>query len=163
MQDAAHDTALYAPARQAELCLGAFIAYEDVATGKRAKETCDVLTRQLGSDWQIEIEMSSFDSLHVPEVRHLATAAVTSANLIVFSCRDRDLPFHVWQWTELCLQSPDRPTALVALLAGGPCQTGSPRAAESYLAELAHRRGMRFFSYRHSSEADLSADWLARC
>ena len=67
MQYAANDAALDAPARQPELCLGAFIAYEDVATGKRAKETCDVLTRQLGSDWQIEIEMSSFDSLHVPE------------------------------------------------------------------------------------------------
>jgi hypothetical protein len=150
MEYALNPFALDSSARQSSSFLGVFIVYEDVVAGKRAKETCDALAAKLGADWQIEIEMSSFKSLHLPRMRHIAAAAVINANLVVFSCHDGDLPFAVWTWTELCLQRPTGPTALVALLAGRPCQTGSPRAAEKYLAGLADRRGMQFFSHCHT-------------
>jgi hypothetical protein len=146
-----------ASVRQLDSSLGAFIVYEDVAAGKRAKETCDVLAETLGADWQIEIEMSSFKSLLEPRMRRYAATAVTNADLVVFSCLDRDLPFEVWQWTELCLKRPARPTALLALLTGARGPTGAPRAVEKYLAELAQRRGMQFFSHRHSPAADGAA------
>jgi hypothetical protein len=150
MEYALNPIALDSSARQSSSFLGAFIVYEDVVAGKRAKETCDALAEKLGADWQIKIEMSSFKSLHLARMRQIAAAAVINANLVVFSCHDGDLPFEVWTWTELCLQRPTRPTALVAILAGRPCQPGSPRAVEKYLAGLADRRGMKFFSHRHA-------------
>jgi hypothetical protein len=128
-----------------ESCLKAFVIYEDVATGKTAKETCDIMVDELGADSQIEIEMFSFKSLYLRRIQHLASAAARNANLIVFSCYDRDLPFEVRQWAESCLTNPSGPTALVALLTGEPGLVGPPRALENYLAALAHRHGMNFF------------------
>jgi hypothetical protein len=153
VQHATNHAAPDASARHFDSSLSAFIIYENVATGKRAKELCDVLASSLSLDCEIEIELFSFESLHVPRMRRLAAAAATHASLIVFSCLGRHLPLEVWKWTELCLKRPDQPTALVALLAGALCQTGPPQALETYLAGLAHRRGMQFFPNRHSSAA----------
>jgi hypothetical protein len=126
--------------------LSAFIVYENVATGKRAKELCDMVTERLGPGWNMEIEMSSFESLRMPRARQIAVAAVPRANLVVFSFREGDLPFEVWAWTELWLTRPVRPTALVALVAAAAGRTGKPCAAERYLEGVARRRGLDYFS-----------------
>ncbi len=153
MQFEPDDMAVNALARQFDSCLSAFIIYEDVAAGKRAKETCDIVAQRLGDDWQIEIEMSSFRSLHVPQGRRSAALAAANANLVVYSYRTRDLPFEVRKWTESCLKRPGRPMALLALLDAPICHTGPPPVNE-YLAGLAHRRGMQFFSHCLSPVAE---------
>src|SRR5208282_3046841 len=88
--------------------LDAFILYEDVVTGKRAKGTCDILAEMLGAGWQIEVEMSSFKSLQQAKGWRIAAGAVSHADLVVFSCHDGDLPSEVWRWAELCLKRPTR-------------------------------------------------------
>ena len=140
--------------------LSAFIVYEDVATGKKAKEVCDMVTERLGPGWRIEVEMSSFKALAVPQQRQIAIAAVARANLVIFSCHGGALPFEVWAWTELWLMHPVRPTALVALLDGTPGQTGHACAAEKYLAGLARRRGLDYFSHLYIPAAETAADQL---
>jgi hypothetical protein len=137
---------------QVDSRLTAFILYEDVTTGKLAKETCDILSKRIGGDWPIEVEMFSFKSLYMRHIQHLASIAATNANLIVFSCYNRDLPFEVRKWTESCLQCPSWPTALVTLLVGTACRTGESGTVETFLADLAHRRGMQFFSRLDAAE-----------
>jgi hypothetical protein len=160
MQYAPNIVGLDSTAPKVDSCLRAFVVYEDVATGKMAKETCDVLAEELGADSRIEIEMFSFKSLYMRPIQHFASAAATNANLVVFSCYDRDLPFEVRRWTESCLKRPAGPTALVALLADAPRQIGPPRAAKKYLAALAQRHGMQFFSHRRSTAAGAATDQL---
>jgi hypothetical protein len=134
--------------------LRALILYEDVLAGKHAKEMCDALAENLGAEWQIEIELSSFKSLHLEPVWRKTASALSNAHLVVFSCHDGDLPFAVWSWAELCLNRSTQSTALVALLSGAPCQTKSPRAVEKYLLALARRRGLPFFSHRQTRPKD---------
>jgi hypothetical protein len=153
MQYAANMVGLDATAPKVGSRLRAFVVYEDVATGKMAKETCDVLAEELGAGWRVEIEMFSFKSLYMRRIQHFASAAATHADLVVFSCYDRNLPFEVRQWTESSLDRPAGPTALVALLVGARCQIGPPQTVEKYLAALAQRHGMEFFSDRRSAAA----------
>jgi hypothetical protein len=133
-------------AREADASVSAFIIYEDVAAGKRAKETCDVLAQRLGLNWKLGMKLFSFMSLRGLQMRREAAAAATNANLVVFSCHHEELPFEVWEWIELFLPRPDRPTALVALLASPSNLTGPSRNLEKYLAIVARRHGMEFFS-----------------
>jgi hypothetical protein len=147
MHDAPNIVDLDFTEQEIDLRLNAFILYEDVAAGKRAKETCDVLDGKLGPGWKIEIGMSSFKCLRLPEVRQLATEAVHSANLVIFSCYDGHLPLSVRDWTEFCWAGSGRSTSLVALIAGTARQTAPARAAEEYLADVAQRHGLKFFSH----------------
>jgi hypothetical protein len=130
-----------------ELCLNAFIVYEDVPTGKRAKETCDVLSGRLGPGWNIDIGMSSFKSLGHPQLRRHATAAVRDSGLVIFSCYGGRLPAGVCDWMESCLAGPDQPKSLVALIAAGTSEPEHSRAVEKHLFDLAQRHGMRFFCH----------------
>jgi len=132
---------------EVDSCLNALIIYEDVVTGKRAKETCDVVRGQLGPSWNIEIEMSSFKSLRHPRARNLATATARSASLVIFSCYDRLLPVEVFNWTEWCLVPSEQPKSLVALVAVTDRQTRPSCGAEKYLSAVAQRSGMKFFSH----------------
>ncbi len=143
MQDAPKIAEFDYAERGIDLCLNAFILYEDVATGKRAKETCDILDGRLGSGWKTEIGMSSFKSLSLPELRRHAGEMVHSANLVIFSCYDGPLPLGVRDWTESCLVASDRPRSLVALIAATGCDGECSYAAERFLFEVARRHGLR--------------------
>jgi hypothetical protein len=137
-------------ARGADSRLNAFLIYEDVATGKKAKESCDVLARKLGLHWKIDFEMSSFKLLCLPRMRRLAAGIASQADLVIYSCRQGYLPAEVCEWTETCLTRPIGPTALVALLAGPPRDNGEPPVLEQYLAGVAKRLGMNFFSHLYT-------------
>jgi hypothetical protein len=138
--------------------LNAFIVYEDIATGKKAKEVCDMAAERLGPDWKIQIEMSSFKSLRTPRMKEQAMAAVVHANFVIFSCHDRDLPFEVWAWTELWLANPVPATALVVLVAGAPGHVGQSGAVEKYLAGAARGRGLDYFSHLYNPLAGTAAE-----
>jgi hypothetical protein len=149
MRFATTDTAYYALAPSGDPVLNAFIVYEDVRAAKHAKESCDRLAAELGGEWTVEIEMSSFDSLQVPHLQNIATGHLISANIVIFACDGRYLPFEVWQWTESLLRDRGQPAALVAHLGAARCQSRQPLEVEMYLAGLAQRRGMQFFTSRN--------------
>jgi hypothetical protein len=140
--------------------LRAFIVYENLASGKRAKEVCDRLTESLGPGWNIEIEMYSYRSFRMLALRRIAATAATHANLVIFSCHGEELPVEVSEWTEHWLAHPVCPTALVALLTGAPDQTRKPYAVEKHLTDLAQRRGMQYFSHLYIPAADARAAHL---
>jgi hypothetical protein len=148
--------------RETSLCLTAFILYEDVVTGKRAKETCDILDGRLGPGWEIEIGMSSFKSLHIPEFRQLAAEAVQNSSLVIYSCYDGHLPVEVCHWTESCLSVSGRPKSLVALIASPGSQTEPSRPAEKYLADIAQQRGLKFFSHIYAPDSKTAKDCLMK-
>lgn len=141
-------------AREADERLRALIVYEDVASGERAKETCDALPGRLGPNWNLKIELFSFKALRTAEIRREASAAASRANLVIFSCHQGDLPLEVWEWIELFLGRPDRPTALVALLANTSHQTKPRTAVAKYLAGVAQRRGMQYFVHIYQPAAE---------
>jgi hypothetical protein len=147
-------------AREAEGHLSAFIVYEDVATGKRAKETCDGLAQRSFLNWKLRIKLFSFKSLGVLEIRREAAAAATSANLVIFSCYLAELPMDVWEWIELFLRRPLQPTALVALFAQTFRQAEAAPRLEKYLAGVAQRRGMTYFSHIYKPMAEDAFDLL---
>jgi hypothetical protein len=162
MQDAPMTLDYELTGRETGLRLTAFILYEDVATGKRAKETCDILDGKLGPGWVIEIGMSSFKSLRLPEVRRLATEAVQNSNLVIYSCYDGHLPLGVCQWTESCLVGFERPKSLVALIASPGWQSEHSSVAEKYLAEVAQRRGLKFFSHFYAPVSETAGDCFTK-
>ncbi len=147
-------------AREVEGHLSAFIVYEDVATGKRAKETCDGLAQRNFLNWKLKIKLFSFKSLGDLEMRREAAAAATSANLVIFSCYLAELPMEVWEWIELFLRRPVQPTALVALFANTFRQAEPAPRLENYLARVAQRRGMTFFSHIYKPTAENAVDLL---
>jgi hypothetical protein len=132
--------------RQIDSRLNAFIIYEDVAAGKKAKETCDALAASLGSSWALDLEMFSFDSLRILRTREVAGAAISTADIIIFSGNRAELPMEVLKWIESFLGTPDRPIALVALFAHGSGHGEEPSKSEEYLAGLAQKRGIQYFS-----------------
>jgi hypothetical protein len=146
--------------REANANLNAYIVYEDLVTGKKAKGTCDVLAERLGPGWKIDIEMASFKALSTPRLRRMAAATAAKAHLVIFSCHDRPLPRAVSKWVEKCLIRPVRPAALVAIVTCAPRPIAPPPVVETYLSRLARRRGMQFFSHQHSLEAETLADRL---
>lgn len=162
MQDAPSSLDYDFTGRETGQCLTAFILYEDVATGKRAKETCDILDGKLGPGWEIEIGMSSFKSLLLPSVRRLATKAVQNSSLVIYSCYDGHLPVEVCHWTESCLAGSERPKSLVALIASPGWQSEHSRAAEKYLADVAQRRGLRFFSHFYAPISERTGDCFTK-
>jgi hypothetical protein len=46
-----------------EWMLNVLVVYEDIRTGKRAKETCDALARNLGQNWSLKIDLWSFTEM----------------------------------------------------------------------------------------------------
>jgi hypothetical protein len=148
-------TSILAPlAREADEHLSALIIYEDVASGERAKKTCDALPRRLGPNWQLKIELFSFSALRALAIQREAAAAASKANLVVFSCHHADLPMGVWEWIELFLPRPDQPTALVALLPSRSNQAKPQPWVAKYLAGVAQRRGMQYFSHLYQPAAE---------
>jgi hypothetical protein len=140
----------------ADLTLGVFIAYEDMAAGKRAKETCDVLGENLGVDWKLETDLASFKSLSVPKLRRIAAVEAAKANILIIACQDGQLPPGVKQWARMMLSQGIGPMALVALLS-----VGRDNAAKTYLAEVANEGRMQFFSQFESAPPG-QWDWNGR-
>ena len=127
--------------------LNIHIIYEDVATGKHAKASCDRLAEHLGPGWNVNIEMSSFESLRAPRARRTTARALAGANVVYFSCHDGELPPEVLEWSEGCLARQRSPKALVALV-NRVARSRATRESrmERTLSGLAERRGMQFFS-----------------
>ena len=124
------------------------IVYEDFETGKQAKRTYDFLAANLGHECQFSNQMWKFDVLALPKLREMAANDATLADIVLIACRGGDLPVAVKSWFEAWLAEEHRPAALVALLedSSEPNDPATPRL-RAYLADVAKRGEMEFFSY----------------
>lgn len=144
-----------------DLSVGVFIAYEDVAAGKRAKETCDVLAESLGSEWRIETQLASFKALSMTSLRRVAAVEASKADIIVISCNGTQFPPGVKGWIRSWLAHGGRPMAIVALFSCPRPKTGNASGAEVYLEHRAKHGGMQYF-WRFASTPAGQWEWNGR-
>jgi hypothetical protein len=120
------------------------IAYEDFETGKHGKRTYDFLVDHLGDDFVFSSQMWKFDVLSVPKLREMAAKDASAADIIIVSCHGHGpLPREVKAWVELWMKEKLHATALVALFDKNEYLDNPSR---SYLAEVASRANLEFFS-----------------
>ena len=122
------------------------IAYEDFETGKHAKKTYDFLVENLGHDCRFTNQMWKFDVLSIPKLREIAVKDALTADIIILSSHGDELPGHVAAWIESWLREAHNALALVALFDGANTTGGQLRATREYLARVAERGKMEFFS-----------------
>jgi len=122
------------------------IAYEDFETGKHAKRTYDLLVENIGGDWRFANQMWKFDVLLLPKLCEIAVEDAVRADIIMISSRGRELPEHVKLWIESWLPITAGPLALVALFQHTREDLAQRNVARNYLAEVARRGNMEFFS-----------------
>jgi hypothetical protein len=121
------------------------IIYEDLEAGKRARKTYDYLAEQLGHHSHFNQAMWKFDVLAIPQLRDMAAKDVAEADILVISSSgEKDIPPGLKDWIEHCLRLAIKPMALVALFVSNSVQSGNVR---SYLADVARRGRMKFFSH----------------
>lgn len=119
------------------------IAYEDLATGKRAMKTYDYMAEQLGSECIFTNQMWKFDVLGVPKLREMAAKDAAAAEIIIVSAHEgKPLPPEVTAWIDLWLSYETRASAIVGLFTGESSHT----PARNYLADVAKRAKIEFFS-----------------
>jgi len=144
-----------------ELSLNVFIAYEDLSAGKRAKETCDLMSVNLGADWQIETQLASFKALTIPKLRRIATIEAARADVVVVSCNDSRLPFGLTDWLESILRGDHRAMAMVALFSCQRPTSGQAINTEISLADSASEGRVQFFSRFEPASAG-QWEWTGR-
>src|SRR4051812_35855142 len=123
------------------------IAYEDLAAGKNARHTYDYVAHQLGYDCQFTNEMWNFDVLGIPRLREMAARDAVHADMIIIACHgDRPLPDSLKSWIELWMSEEVNSIALVTLFDPAHLSTPVARAIREYLAQVAQRANMEFFT-----------------
>ncbi|MBI3879633.1 MAG: hypothetical protein HY301_06160 [Verrucomicrobia bacterium] len=138
------------------------IAYEDVASGKRAKELFDRIASILGGDFEIKTHMWKFDVLGIPQLLEMAVDdAKTSDVVVIASTNPSEPPPHVGEWIERWLPGQGEVRgALVSLCEIGSGNLFTLPAISSYCRRIARRVGMMFFCDRDPEvNADAGADY----
>jgi hypothetical protein len=123
------------------------IAYEDFDTGRNARRTYDFLAEQLGRDCEFATQMWKFDVLGIPRLREMAAKDAGSADIIIVAFHGgKSLADEVKAWLQSWAGSDHHPLALVALYDNSPGDANESARNRDYLATLAARTGMEFFS-----------------
>lgn len=123
------------------------IASEDANGAVRAREVSEHLARELSPGAEVSSEVWRFNFLRHEDVRNVAAASITDADIVVVSARDDgELPPHVKIWIEDWVPvTRERPTALLALVERQPGTPHSLPSVCSYLRRIARRTGMNFY------------------
>lgn len=133
-----------------------FAVYDDIASGKRAKETCDFIRRQFGWECRIHGDFWKLDVLRDPVLLGLATPHAREADIIIFSTSTgRNLPPEIRTWLQECLShETDRPRALMSV--SGRVSNPFPGAVsiERHLRQIAARSASEFLSRTVPPETD---------
>jgi len=129
--------------------LDALIVYDNVRSGKRAKELCDRLGQQLAPESELNLSVWSLSALELlpPLAQAAAREAEHAALLIVAINGDTMLPQAVrncLHWCARGIRAADG--ALVAQLHGILKMNEGLSPAYGYLRQIAHHAGVRFFS-----------------
>jgi hypothetical protein len=146
---------------QIDLSVGVFIVYEDIAAGKRAKETCDILAENLGVDWKLRTQVANLKSFKIPRLRRVAAVEASKANIIVISSHDGPMCPGVKQWIRMVVSRGTGPMALVSLFSCPRREARFATEQEAFLADMAKRAGMQFFS-RFEQSPIFQWEWSGR-
>lgn len=123
------------------------IAYQGLEAGKNARRTYDHIAHQLGDDCQFTNEMWNFDVLGIPRLRELAARDASQADMIIIACHgDQPLPDSVKSWIDLWMTEEANSIALVAIFDRAYLSSRAANEVRQYLAEIAQRSNMEFFS-----------------
>src|SRR5437867_3612515 len=77
------------------------VAYEDFVAGKRAKDTCDTIIRDLGPNYTFHFDLWKFDVLQVPQLREIAANDALDAHMIIIAAQGKDeLPQALKDWIQ---------------------------------------------------------------
>ncbi len=126
--------------------LALLATFEDSATGRRIKEFCQDLTRQLGQHCQIIEHVWLFSMFRLPELREIAAEEAAASDLVVMALHNAEsLPNEVKSWMNLWLRpGPSRDAVLLVLLESA--SEGTPGPIEQYLRDMATRSGRDFLA-----------------
>ena len=124
------------------------VVYEDLATGKHAKETYDFLVSRSGRKSEFNNRLWKFDVLQIPKIKESAAKDAVAADMIIFAAHGgEELPANVKSWIETWVgKKESHPGALVALFDDPDKRTRKKTSTRSYLQDVASRGKMDFFA-----------------
>jgi hypothetical protein len=128
--------------------------HEDSATGARAEEYCQTLTRSLGGKCVLAKEMWLLTELRTPQLRSIAASEAVAADLIIVSVHHAEnLPGEITSWIDLWLkQKRARPALLAALF--DPIYLGTSSSIQAYLREVAKKGNLEFMARSEEKPED---------
>ena len=128
--------------------------HEDSATGARAEEFCQTLTRCLNRNCAITKEMWLLTELRTAQLRAIAAGEAAAADLVIVSVHHAEaLPKEVKGWIELWLkQKRTRPAVLLALF--DPLYQGTSSSMQVFLREVAKKGNMEFLARSEEKPED---------
>jgi hypothetical protein len=120
--------------------------HEDFATGARADDFCQTLSKCLGRDCEIAKELWSLTELRTPKLRAVAAGEAAAADLVIISVHHSEsLPGEVKSWIDLWLkQKGARPKVLLALF--DPLHLGTSSSIQAFLQGVARKGNMEFLA-----------------
>jgi hypothetical protein len=125
--------------------LNIFIAHENLAAARRARELRQRLAANLRHETRIEGETWNFALLANAHLRERASIEAAYADMIIISANGgSDLPAHVKAWLETLPPAEPNNKALVSLLDVNETQI-SMEPTRRYLGGIAEKSGMDFF------------------
>jgi hypothetical protein len=128
--------------------LNALIVYDEVRAGKRAKELCDRLRKQLAPESGLNLRVWSLSALQLPTFAQTAARQAEGASVLIVAVHGNSaLSRSVQSCLHTCahgIHSADG--ALVAQLHGVLEKKEELCRAYACLRQIAHHVGVRFFS-----------------
>ena len=139
--------------------LNVLTLFEDLETGKRAKQIYDYLADHLGSGFTLNHQVWNLNVLAAPILRELAAKDASESDILVISLHGkRALSSEARSWLELWVGQRSAPIGLVALF--DPDQRSCETALDTrrYLESIARTGRMDFFSEPHEGERESGSD-----
>jgi hypothetical protein len=139
---------------ETDQALNVLTLFEDLDTGRRAKQIYDYLEKHLGSDFKLNHQVWNLNVLAAPMLRELAAKDASESDILIISLHgQRELSAEARSWLELWVGQRSAPIGLVALF--DPEQRNSETAIETrrYLEAIAQTGRMDFFTEPKDAES----------
>ena len=128
--------------------------HEDSATGARAEEFCQTLSRSLDRSCELTKEMWLLTELRTADLRAIAAKEAAAAELVIISVHHAEtLPNEVKSWIELWLKQKGR-RSIVLLALFDPPYRGTSSSIQAYLRAVAERGNMEFLARSEETPED---------
>src|SRR5258706_3363135 len=139
---------------EADRALNVLSLFEDLETGRRAKQIYDYLADHLGIDFKLNHQVWNLNVLASPILRELAAKDASESDILVISLHgQRELSSEARSWLELWVGQRSAPIGLVALFDPDQRNCETTLDTRRYLETIARSGQMDSFSERH--EADI--------
>ncbi len=128
--------------------------HEDSATGARAEEFCQTLSRCVGRNCVLSKELWLLTELRTTQLRSIAAGEAAAADLVIVSVHHAEsLPNEVVSWIDQWLKPKRaRPAVLLALF--DPLYLGTSASMQTYLRNVASKANMEFVARSEEKPED---------